>query len=131
MMVKLNEILNSREKDLITEYQSAILKTDIEDRDSVFMYQNLISEMILKAKKRYYAENSKVIPIKTGEFHKEVTSKNKIKVYDLFTNEEAEEVDFLRWRMTRSIFPWTRRRNEKKIDTIIEEAKNRVGIKDL
>lgn len=116
--------------DLIEEYHMAILKTDIEDLDSVYTYQKLISNIIFKAKSRYYAENSTIIPIKTRDVKKE-KNKNKIKVYELFTDEEAEEVDFLRWRMTRSVFPWTRRRNEKKINTIIEEAKYRVGIKDI
>ncbi|MGV3467063.1 MAG: hypothetical protein ACO1OT_17435 [Heyndrickxia sp.] len=129
-MVKLKEALNSREVDLIEEYQSAILKTDLEDRDSVAMYQNLIAELIEKAKKRYYAENPTVISFKTAELHLEVTNKNN-KVYDIFTTEEAQEVEFLRWRLTRSIFPWTRRRNEQKIYTIIEEAKKREGIKEV
>lgn len=111
-MVKLKEALNSREVDLIKEYQSTILKTDIEDGDSVSMYQNLIAEIIVKAKKRYYAESPTVISIKTAELHKELINKNPTKVNDLFTAEEAEKVAFLRWRMTRSFFPWTRRRKE-------------------
>jgi hypothetical protein len=129
-MVRIREVLNSREKDLIEEYQLAILRADVEELEMVNMYHKLIYEVIVKANKRYYTENPIVIPIKTGKVHKDKTNKSNRTVYDLFTDEEVEEVDFLKWRMTKSLFPWTRRRNEKKINSIIETAKNRAGVKN-
>jgi hypothetical protein len=130
-MIRIKEVLNPREMDLIEEYQLAILRLGIGDLGQVYMYQKLIYEVIVKAEKRYYSENPTVISIKAKEDPKEITSKNTVKVSDLFTDEETEEVDFLRWRMSQSIFPWTRRRNEKKIKSIIDEAKKRAGVENI
>jgi hypothetical protein len=126
-MSKIKDILCPREKDLINDYQSEILNTNIEDLDRVFYYQNLILSMVQKAKERYYEENPLIVPIKKEEYRKVIESKDTLKIRDLFTKEEVDEVDFLRWRMSKSIFPSTRRRNQKKIEAIITEVKRRNG----
>lgn len=126
-MVKIKDLLDAREIDMLQFYQQAVLQLDIEDNEGINMYQNLIKEMIENAKERYYKENPSITPIKKEGIAKELTNKNTMKVRDLLTEEEAEEVDFLKWRLSKSIFPWTRNRNQRKIETILDEAKRRNG----
>ncbi|MBT2663862.1 hypothetical protein [Bacillus sp. ISL-45] len=83
--------------------------------------------MIRKAKERYYDENPIIVPINKEGYTKVKESKHVLKVSDFFTKEEAEEVDFLRWRMTKTILPGSRKRKQKKIEKIIAEAKKRNG----
>lgn len=126
-MVKIKDLLDAREMDMLEHYQVGLVNLDIEDTEGIKMYQKLIFETIQKAKDQYYKENPSIVPIKKEGIGKDLTNKNTIKVYDLLTEEEVEEVNFLKWRLAKSVFPWTRNRNQRKIETILDEAKKRNG----
>jgi len=126
-MVKIRELMDAREIDMLEHYQRGLLQLDIEDTEGINLYQNLIKEMIEKAKERYYKENPSIIPLKKEGIIPDLPNKNTIKVQELLTSEEVEEIDFLKWRMTKSIFPWTRKRNQRKIESFLDEAKKRNG----
>lgn len=126
-MVKIKDLMDAREMDMLQFYQQALLNLDIEDIEGINMYQNLTKEMIEKVKERHYKKNPSIVSLKKEGIAKELTNKNTIKVRDLLTEEEAEEIDFLKWRLAKSIFPWTRNRNQRKIETILDEAKKRNG----
>ena len=127
IMVKIRDLMDAREIDMLEHYQKGLLLLDIEDTEGINMYQNLIKEMIVKAKERYYNENPLIVPLKKEGKVKDLPNYNTIKVFDLLKEEEAEEIDFLKWRLSKSIFPWTKKRNERKIESILDEAKKRNG----
>jgi len=122
-MVKIKDILDSREQDMLEHYQREMINFDIEDIDTFTMYQNLISEIIQTAKNRHYAANPVIVPLKKEGIIKDIAKNNTIKVRDLLKQEEAEEVDFLKWKLSISIFPWIRNRNKRKMEMIFAEAK--------
>lgn len=117
--------MEPREIDMLEHYQKELLQLDIENTEGINLYQNLIKEMNENAKERYYKENPSIVPIKKEGITKDLTNKNTMKVRDLLTMEEAEEVEFLNWRLAKSIFPWSRNRNERKIESILDKAKKR------
>lgn len=125
-MVKLKDILNYREIEMMQHFQSIILNTGIEDVESVKKYQDEIKQIINAAKKRYYEENPTIIPLKSDR-KKENDPVAKMTVKSLLTKEEEEEINFLRWRITKSITPWGINRKKKRIDLILEEALKRNG----
>lgn len=127
MMVKISELMDTREIDMLEHYQRGLLQLDIEDTEGINLYQKLIIETIEKAKERYYKENPSIVPLKKEGITTDMTNKNTMKFRILLTSEEAEEVDFLKWRLTKSVFPWTRKSNQQKIDSILDEAEKRNG----
>lgn len=126
IMVQLKEILNYREIEMMQHFQSIILNADIEDLETVKKYQDEIQQIINDAKKRYYEENPAIVPMRSDS-NKENHSVEKMTVKTLLTKEEEAEVNFLRWRITKSITPWGIRKKKKRIDTILEEALKRNG----
>ncbi|MCH6266589.1 hypothetical protein [Neobacillus citreus] len=129
-MVKLKEILTYREIEMMQHFQNNMLNADIEDIKTVEMYQNDIIQLLNKAKKRYYEENPSVVPLKSLKT-KESDSLRKMtfKARELLTQEEEEEINFLRWRITNSFTPWGIKQKKNRINAILNEALKRNGYK--
>lgn len=127
-MVKLKEILNYREIEMMQHFQNNMLNADIEDLETIEMYQNEIMKLLNKAKERYYEENPSVFPLKSLKT-KESDSLRKmtLKARELLTKEEEEEVNFLRWRITKSFTPWGIKQKKNRVNAILKEALKRNG----
>ncbi|NLP52041.1 hypothetical protein [Bacillus sp. RO1] len=121
-MAKWKSILNPRELDMIKHYQSQILELDIENAEDKDHYNREITHLMESAAKRHYKENPSLIPLHKNTDGYDYDSPT---VRDLLTKEEEEELEFLKWRMTRALTPWGKKGLKKKINSIVLEAEKR------
>ncbi|MFE7064458.1 hypothetical protein ACFVAD_20195 [Sutcliffiella sp. NPDC057660] len=126
-MAKWKSILNPRELEMINHYQREILELDIENSEIKDQYIREITRLMESAAKRHYEENPSLVPLHKG------TAGNAFEpptVRDLLTKEEEDEIEFLKWRMTKAITPWGKNRLKKKINSIVLEAEERNNYRD-
>jgi hypothetical protein len=120
---KFKELLTKNEYVKVKELQNLMLEVD--SFTSVERYQNEISDVIKRAKERFYSNNPSLVKFNPKSLQESSSTAKPLSVKDILTDDEREEVEFYEAKILKSLSPISAKKAQLEIEKICQTAKER------